>query len=200
MIWPSIAWVVLALAAFPGLAKIESPLKSRWPRVWDALDILAPWLIGLGPAYLALVGGAVLASSYGLYGRGGALGWVGSIVLCGILVAVIWRMRLAGLDAGEGLTSVLLDEPRWALYRAVGVPWLGAWSVLAGLAIGGVEWGLRTAPWREANRQARETWGMLLRLAVSNGLFALTGNVWLVWATQGLLWWIQRSSEKEDAA
>jgi len=198
MIWESVAWVAVAVAAIPLVDLIEVPLESRWPKVWPAVRGLAPWLIGLGPSYLALVSGAVLARSFGLYGRGGAIGWALSVLLCASVLAATWalRERLAGLTSGRDLIPALLDEPRWALYRAAGVLWLGAWGLLIGFFVGTIEWALRTRPRLAASRGDRTTWLSLIQLALSSLLFALTGNFWLTWTSQAAGWYILRPDDR----
>jgi hypothetical protein len=192
MIWESVAWVVVALAAVPLMTLIEAPVKARWPSAWPALRGLAPWLIGLGPAYLALISGAVLGRSFGLYGRGGAAGWLVSTLFCAGLAAGTWGLRrhLANPASEQDLISVVMDEPRWALYRAAGVVWLGTWGLLFGLGVGMIEWVLRTRPWLAEIQQDRGTWLVLIRLGVSSLIFALTGNFWLTWTTQAVCWFL----------
>jgi hypothetical protein len=197
MIIESVMWVTLALIALPLARLAETPVNERWPGAWPFLRDLAPWMAGLGPAYLALIRGAVLARIYGLYGRGGAAGWAASLLLCAAILAVVWalRRRLFSRTLNQDLASILLDEPRWALYRAAGVLWFGPWGLLAGLAIGVVEWGLRTASWRADRRAEPATWQVLLRLSLSTLVFALTGNVWLTGLTQVATWSMFRPAE-----
>jgi hypothetical protein len=197
MIWESVAWVAVAVAAIPLLQLVETPLRSRWPTVWPAVQDLAPWIVSLGPAYLALVSGAVLERSFGLYGRGEAVGWVLSALLCAGVLAAVWgrREHLAAIAAGQDLTAVFLDEPRWALYRAAGLLWLGVWGLLIGFAVGTVEWALRGRPWLAASRGDRTTWLTLIRLGISSLLFALTGNFWFTLLCQAAGWTIVRPDD-----
>jgi hypothetical protein len=202
MNWESWAWVAVALASAPVARLLESPLQSRWPSGAPFLRRLAPWAYGIGPAYLALISGAVLARAYGFYGRDGAAGWALSILLCAALLLVVYRLRgsMSGLALGQDLVPSLLDEPRWALYRAVGVQWLGTWGLLVGLAIGTIEWATRRQPWRSGGRGEPETWVSLARLCISTILFVVTGNVWLTWATQATGWLILSRSAGEGAS
>lgn len=190
MIWESVAWVALAVGAVPLLRLVETPLRSRWPTVWPAVQVLAPWIIGLGPAYLALATGAVLERSFGLYGRAGIAGWVVSTLFCGGVLAAVWwrREKLAAFASGSDLALAFLDEPRWALYRAAGLLWLGTWGLLMGFALGGIEWMLSCQPWLEERRRDRTTWLTLTRLGGSSLLFALTGNFWLTLLSQAAGW------------
>ncbi len=85
---------------------------------------------------------------------------------------------------------IVLDEPRWALYRAAGLIWLGGWGLLVGFALGVLEWSLRTRPWLAENRSDSTTWLILVRLAISSLLFALTGNFWLTSFSQTAGWFV----------
>jgi hypothetical protein len=194
MNWESLGWVTLALAAFGLVTSFEAPLQARWPNALPRVRPVAPWVIGVGPAYLALIRGAVLGRTYGLDGRGGPAGWAVSTLLCAALLAVLWglRRRMAWRVTDRGAIATLPDEPRWALYRAFGLQLLGPWGLLIGLAIGAVEWGLATAVWRPDKDQSAAARLSLIRLSTSTALFALTGNVWLTWATQAAGWSILR--------
>ncbi|MGA9192021.1 MAG: hypothetical protein WBZ24_09835 [Anaerolineales bacterium] len=197
MIWESVAWVAVAVAALPLVQLGEAPIRSRWPTLWPVVRGVAPWIVGLGPAYLALVTGAVLERSFGLYGRGGMVGWVLAALLCvgGLAAVWVWRERLGAIAAGEDPTEVLLDEPRWALYRAAGVLWLGMWGLLVGFAVGGVEWALRARPWLATSRGDRTVWLTLIRFGISSLIFALTGNFWFTLISQAAGWTIIRPDE-----
>ena len=190
MIWESLLWVALALGALPFISSIESSARARWPSLWPAALPIILWIAGLGPAYLALTRGAVLARSFGLYGSRGVFGWVLSAVLCASLVGAVWalRRRLVAHVTEDEVAGVIQDEARWALYRAAGVLWFGPWGLLVGMALGGLEWGLRSQPWGATGRSDRRTWQLLLRLAISSLLFGLTGNFWLTWCTQTAGW------------
>jgi hypothetical protein len=188
----SILWVAVALAAAPLAGALAAPLKDRWPRIGETLEAAGPWLYGLGPAYLALIRGAVLARPFGLYGRGGAFGWAVEIVMALGLLAAAWifRGRLGFLSTAAVHDADMLDEPRWALYRAAGILWTGSgsWGLLAGLGLGLLEWATRKRLWRPEARRAPATCLYAFRLGLSTILFALTGNVWMTAAFQGALW------------
>jgi hypothetical protein len=206
MSWEAALWVGLALGA-PALG------GWFWPRIAPRLGDwarpiggLGPWCQGLLPAYLALVTGAVSGRDAGLYGRSGGE-WLAALVACGVALMaaamVLWWKPMK-LELPLPLSGVL-DEPRWALYRAAGVLWIGAWipGVFVGLALCGLEWVAATQPWKQLSRsEGRSTgaggkgaawlsaglWVLPLRMALSTALFLATRNLWVTAAAQaGLL-------------
>lgn len=196
MMAESIVWVAVALAAAPLAGVLGPPVRLRWPRLAAYLEIIGPWLYGLGPAYLALVRGAVLARAFGLYGRGGAIGWAVELVGgAGFLLAVwLLRGRLAVLSSAPSDDASILDEPRWCLYRAAGILWTGSdwWGLLAGFGLGCLEWAVGQQVWRRESRGAPQACLEIFRLSLSTILFALTGNAWITALVQGGLWKIVR--------
>lgn len=202
-----LVWVALAVAA-PAAARLLWPRLQPRLRPWEPyLLSFSPWLHGIGPAYLALIGGAVRARDFGIAGRE-PLAWAGQALLGALWLAILALLRR---PAGEWPrpTRGVLDEPRWALYRAAGLWWLDGQP--AGLSIGlllaaaelGLPWvverirlpaagpgSLRAAvlgpppPRRPAGRSFE--WETLARAATSTLFFALTGNFWLTLIVQGV--------------
>ena len=209
-------WVGLAILS-PALA---TPV---WPRMVSVLKLsestqdlaqrLAPWLWGFVPAYLALITGAIPARFFGLIGHS-PLAWFGGAIICGALVG------LAGLVSWtEGSwptpTRGVLDEPRWALYRAAGVLWMPRpeLGLLIGLALGLVEWAICFKPWKGPllktlrmwrtaevdTRWPAGTWETVVRVAVSSLIFATTRNFWLTALTQAVLLGMVRRKWPDDS-
>jgi hypothetical protein len=199
MIVESILWTGIALGAAPIAGMLKGLILGRWPRMTPVLDAIGPWLYGLAPAYLALIRGAVLARPYGLYGRGGTLGWAIELIVGVVVLLVAWmeRDRLGPLGTAPTREADILDEPRWALYRAAGILWVGSdtWGLLAGLGLGLLEWATRSRIWRAEARGAPRTCLYAFRLGLSTMLFALTGNVWITCLVQGGLWKIARRED-----
>jgi hypothetical protein len=176
--------------AAPVAAALAWPrLSSRLGSWADLVTRFAPWAHGLGPAYLALLRGAIRARDAGLAGFT-PLDWA-----AGILACVIWAWLAASKspeaaswpEPGRGV----LDEPRWTLYRAAGNRWLGQAQAgwLVGLGLGLVEWGLA------ARLRGRPDWQTLARVASSAVVFALTRNFWLtVLAQAGWLALLRRGA------
>ena len=195
-------WVALAILS-PVLAELT------WPRVrpkvasWiDLAERIGPWLWGIGPAYLALITGAIPARFFGLTGHS-AFAWFGGAIICGALIGIA---ALLSWPAGEWPkpTRGVLDEPRWALYRAAGILWLGRieLGLLLGLGLALLEWSARFRPWRNGDGLSLRastnwragTWETLARIAGSALVFALTRNFWLTALTQAVfLGMIRRS-------
>jgi hypothetical protein len=156
----------------------------------------APWLHGVGLAYLALLRGAILSRDAGLRGHD-LVAWVGGGVACAAVLGLLEASlpRPAREVEWPDPVQALADEPRWTLYRAAGALWLNSHALGTGLGLG---WGLlewAAAHWARV-RQVRQGppqggsrlhWigqdpqagGTLLRLAVSSLFFLLTRNFWL---------------------
>ncbi|MCH8338250.1 MAG: hypothetical protein IH858_05305 [Chloroflexi bacterium] len=209
-------WVGLAIFS-PALA------KPAWPRaaallglsesILDLAQRLAPWLWGIVPAYLALISGAVPARFYGLTGQS-PLAWVGGAMLSGVLVGVLTLIRW---PQGEWPTPTrgVLDEPRWALYRAAGMLWMPRTELglLMGLALAVLEWGIRFKPWKATLKEALSTrrtkgaesnwpsgmWETVARIASSSLLFAATRNFWLTALAQAVLLGMARKKNSSVA-
>ena len=167
----------------------------------DLAQQLAPWLWGIVPAYLALITGAIPARFFGLTGHS-PLAWFGGAIVCGALVGLA---ALAPWPEGDWPTPThgVLDEPRWALYRAAGVLWVPRpeLGLLIGLGLGLIEWAICFKPWmgplKETLRSRRTaevdvgwspgTWETVARVAGSSLLFASTRNFWLTALSQAVL-------------
>jgi hypothetical protein len=195
-----------------GLA-ILSPALARpaWPRAISLFSLsdstralaqrLAPWLWGIVPAYLALISGAIPARFFGLTGHS-PLTWFGGAVICGALIGLAALIRWPEAAWPTSARGVL-DEPRWALYRAAGILWIPGpeLGLLMGLVLALVEWAIRFRPWKgplkETLRKWRTaevdaqwppgTWETLARMAGSSLLFATTHNFWLTALSQAVL-------------
>ncbi len=209
-------WVGLAILS-PALA------KPAWPRMISLLKLsestqdltqrLAPWVWGIGPAYFALISGAIPARFFGLTGHS-PLAWFGGAILCGALVGLA-----ALVQWPEGTwptpTQGVLDEPRWALYRAAGVLWMPRpeLGLLMGLALGLVEWAIRYRLWKRPllktlrtcrtaevdSRWPAGTWETVARVAGSSLIFAATRNFWLTALTQAVLLGMVRRNWLNDS-
>ncbi len=187
-------------------------VQATWPRAVSLLKLseltqdifqrLAPWLWGIAPAYLALITGAIPARFFGLTGHS-PLAWFGGAILCGALVGLAGLVRWPD-GTWPTPTRGVLDEPRWALYRAAGVLWLSSrpeLGLLMGLGLALLEWAIRFKPWKgpllstlrawrtdEVDARWRPgTWETVARLAGSSLIFALTRNFWLTALTQAVL-------------
>ncbi|HEX9795803.1 MAG TPA: hypothetical protein VGA52_02310 [Anaerolineales bacterium] len=186
-----IFWVVLAVSGWQLARWLGSQLADRLgERAW-ILPEIGPWLYGLALPYLAVLLGSVSADAMGLYGRAGWLGWSLSAVLLAGLVFLAHRLRqqLTLELPPIRVDRALLDEPRWALYRAAGQLWLVnlPMGLAAGLGLGLIEWVIRHQLWRPEQRDRPDTCLTLARLAGSTIAFALTGNLLLTAAFQACL-------------
>lgn len=196
MRWEAAAWSVVSLLS-PVIA------MRYWPRLRERLpdglligEQVWPWLYGLAPPYLALISGSVVARDLGLR-VDGWLHWLLDLLLAGVVVTAIgfaWS-RLESEPRTEPGWSVLLDEPRWSLYRAAAGLWVGftPLALLVGLALALGEWAVRYEVWIEGKRREQRTCLALLRAASSALLYALTRNLWVTIAGQALIsWWLNR--------
>ncbi len=192
----AVIWVGLALL-LPVLAHIAwQPAVTRLQLSDSSQDLVgrvAPWIWGIGPAYLALITGAIPARFFGLSGHS-PLAWFGGAVICGALIGIAGLIRWPQASWPAPARGIL-DEPRWALYRAAGILWIAKpqLGILIGLVIALLEWVLRYQPWKGPlgeilrGRRAEDfygewqagTWETIARIAVSAILFALTRNFWL---------------------
>ena len=185
--WETVLWVGLAVAS-PALGTLLWPrLRERLGDWAELVERFAPWAHGFGPAYLALLSGAIRAREAGLLGHE-PLAWVAAALACTIWLrlATLWSPGTAGWPEP---TRGVLDEPRWTLYRAAGSQWLGQPQIggLVGLALGLSEWGLGSRV------RGRMDWQTLARLASSTVVFALSRDFWLTALAQaGLLILLRR--------
>lgn len=193
MLWEALGWSVLAAVA-PLLVQTTWPRwKPRSRELGQLLVETAPWLHGLGPPYLALISGAILERHAGLRGHDLTAWIVGAVFL--LLFIPTWRKLLVDRIGLRSNPYRILDEPRWALYRATGLLWLtGPLGLLIGLALALAEWGLRWR-WKVLQRE-KQACSHLIPLASSTILFAVTGNFYLTLLAQALLGrWLQRARE-----
>lgn len=212
--WEAAFWVGLAILS-PALAKPTWPsvvsLFSLSESLQDLAQRLAPWLWGIVPAYLALISGAVPARFFGLTGYS-PLAWFGGAIISGALIglAALIRWPEGGWPTP---TRGVLDEPRWALYRAAGVLWIPRpeLGLLVGLALTLVEWAICFSPWKGPLKETLRTWrtaeidarwppGMwetLARMASSSLLFATTRNFWLTALSQAVLLGMMRRNHSD---
>lgn len=179
MPWEALAWCAVAILA-PALMAARWPdWRPRWGTAAGPLEQLGPWLHGVGPAYLALISGAILSRDAGLRGHDPVAWLAGSLIGMAILGGVAWSVRrLRPQPSWPDPLRALADEPRWALYRAAGALWLSSHPLGTGLGIGlaVLEWALLHRPWHALGHAAA---GSLLRLASSSLIFLTTRNFWL---------------------
>lgn len=181
--WPAAAWSGVAVLAPLAGRHLRRALSLRGAAWADVASAMGPWLHGLGPPFFALFSGAVPARYLGLYGSRGWVGWAFSALLLGGL----WYGARTALDRrplrfdAARYDTVVLDEPRWALYRGAG--WLLAGSfhlgALIGLGVALLEWGLTWRSWRPGERTSEASCFMLTRIGTSSVAYSLTGNLWL---------------------
>ena len=192
MPWEALIWSALA-ALSPAAAAVAWPRwKPRLGITGETLERIAPWLHGVGPAYLAIIRGAILSRDAGLRGHD-LVAWLAGGVVCaallGCILAVARRPGL-GLPWPEPLQA-LADEPRWALYRAAGALWFNFNSHALGTGVGlgwaALEWALTNRTRLGNIRQHPEATGTLLRLASSTLIFLATRNFWLTCLSGGII-------------
>jgi hypothetical protein len=137
------------------------------------------------PGYFALITGSVLGRDFGLYGAGPARIASGLIACGAALAAAALAHRWIQPPKISPITA-LVEEPRWALYRAAGLYWLpGPLTGLAlGLGLAIVEIGWSAKWWRGEARARKEVWFSILRAALSAVVFFATHSFWLTAATQ----------------
>lgn len=183
MIWEAAVWSLLGVGS-PLLAqRLEERLAERLGEAAWALPEVAFWLHGLLWPFAAVLTGAVPANFLGLFGGGSPLHWVGGALLMAGLYTALWvflRHRHVATPAFR-YDRVVLDEPRWALYRGSGRLLLAdpALGTLLGLLLAVLEWGLSTQIWKPARRRQPSVCLILARTAGSSLAFALTMNLWL---------------------
>ncbi len=190
MIWEGLLWAALALAGRPVAQRYWPRLKQRAGEWGPWLAGLAPWADGLLVPYLALISGSILGRDMGLYGQGAGL-WLAGALACGLALGVltlVLRRRHLSIHLNTPL-ELILDEPRWALYRAAIAQAAASFpaGILGGFLLASLEWCLRRRPWTAKQRGELSLWEPLLRAALSAALFAATRNLWLTAATQAAL-------------
>jgi len=200
----AVVWCALGLTAVPLGQWLGPWLRSTLGERAEDILMWAPWLHGLLPMLLAWISGAVPARFLGLLGPPGWLAWLGSALLAAALWwAASWFVSRQNLQVpGYPLDWAVLDEPRWALYRAAG--WLWAMDrglgLLIGLGLALLEWALRHRLWRGENRATPATCLSLARIASSTLIFSLTGNLWVTIAFQvGVLRSLAAQPNNEEA-
>lgn len=190
MIWEATAWSAVGVVAPFLAARYWPDVRARLPSWVGIMEDTWPWLYGVAPPYFALLSGAVVARDLGL--RSGRLLdfgvdlILGSLVVSGLVLA--WE-RIPGDRSMSAGWRDLLDEPRWALYRACGGLWIGFGpaALAIGLAIALVEWTVRFRLWEAENRMNQDTCSALLRTASSTLLYSLTGSLWVTLAGQAVV-------------
>ena len=177
-------------AAFWVALSVTAPWA--WPRLrrrlgpWvDPFHPLALWAHAILPAYVALVRGAVLGRDLGLYGPDVGQFAAGLLACAAGLGVAFAARRWLSPTAGSPLTA-LQEEPRWALYRAAGILWLGGLipGIALGLGLAALEVGLAAGWWKAEARSRPTSWLPLLRAGFSAALFFVTRSFWLTAATQ----------------
>lgn len=172
-------WCALALS-WPVFQSLGSDLLGRRaiPRWLERLH-LASWLGSVGVPYLALLSGAVSFRDYGL-DLGGPSSWIPDAVVA-LLLALVLALVSIRFPAGEdGLT--ILEEPRWALYRALGWAWTGSLGVGIAVAVAGAILEQLLERIRRGGRfqVTFQDRGWLFRVTYSNLVFGLTTSFWLI--------------------
>lgn len=181
--WPAAAWSGVAVLAPLAGRQIRRALSTRAAAWAGVADAVGPWLHGLGPPYLALFTGAMPARYLGLYGSGGWLVWsLSALLLGGLWFGARVALVRYPLELGPGrYDTLVLDEPRWALYRGAGWLLVGSFQLgaLIGLGVALLEWSLTWRSWRPGERTSEAACFMLARVATSSVAYSLTGNLWL---------------------
>jgi hypothetical protein len=178
-------WVLISVATPAGAAWAWPRLGGTWRARAEALRPLAPWAHAILAPYLALLRGAVLGRDFGLYGPSAATMAAGVLACAAGIGAALVARRWIPAPAISPLVA-LREEPRWALYRAAGILWLGSAGPGAtlGLGLAAVEVGLAYRWWKAEERARQASWYPLLRAGLSTALFLATRSVWLTAATQ----------------
>lgn len=177
----------MALGAWPLARTLWPRWEARLGDQADGIATLGAWIHAVGPAYLAMISGAVTGRDLGIYGPTAA-GWVSAGIALAAGLGAAWlvhRYRHPAIEV-DGPGSVALDEPRWALYRAAGIGWVGGlwFGLVIGLLLATADVGLRHSLWQADKWKQAELWQGWMRACLSAVLFAATGNLWLIIAFQ----------------
>ena len=210
-------WVGLAVLSPALIRPTWAPMVSLLKLSESTQDLarrLAPWIWGIVPAYLALITGAIPARLFGLTGVP-PLAWFGGAIICGALVGLAALVRWPD-GTWPTPTRGVLDEPRWALYRAAGVLWLPRpeLGLLLGLILGVLEWAIFFKVWKGPLLTSLQTWRSpeldsswpagtwetVVRVAGSSLIFAITRNFWLTALTQAVLLGMVRRNWPDDSS
>lgn len=186
----ALIWSLLLVLGPAFAERLWPMLRQRIPPLPINVELWAPWIHGLMLPYLAIIVGSVSGRQVGLYGGQPGV-WIAGVIACGIglILASTLVRRLANLPEPEGeLYAVLLDETRWAFYRAAAALWIaGLLSALLGFGMAFIELGLTHALVSGRSAPSQAQWKRLMRAALSTLLFIATGNFWLTAMTQLLL-------------
>lgn len=187
MPWEALIWSALAALSPAAAAVVWPRWKPRLGPAAEALEQVAPWLHGVGPAYLALIRGAILSRDAGLRGHD-LVAWLLGGVACAVLLTWVEGRSRSALVWPDPLHA-LADEPRWALYRAAGALWTNSHALGTGVGLGWavLEWALIHRARLGTIRRHPEAAGPLLRLASSTLIFLVTRNFWLTCLSGGIL-------------
>ncbi len=189
MSWELVVWVAVTVGS-PALA------AAAWPRLqarlqgWEPyLRSFAPWLHGIAPAYAALLTATVSEREFGIAVQPWPV-WGAGAVACGIFLAAYASFVHPPGDWPKPARGVL-DEPRWALYRAAGILGAGSWSfgLIVGLGLAATEDGLRALAQPGTGRYR---WERLARAAGSTLIFTVTANFWLTLISQAIALYLLR--------
>jgi hypothetical protein len=185
MILESVVWAAISVGAPAAAAWMWPRVPEPWRARAETLRPLALWAHAILPAYLALVRGAVLGRDFGLYGPSAARAVTGLLACAAGVGAVLVARRWISAPMVSPLVP-LGEEPRWALYRAAGILWLGSAGpgVALGLGLAALEVGLASRWWNAEERARQASWFPLLRAGLSAVLFLATRSFWLTIATQ----------------
>src|SRR3990172_11938881 len=99
MPWEALIWSALAALSPAAAAATWPRWKPRLGTAGEPLERIAPWLHGAGPAYLALIRGAILSRDAGLRGHD-LVAWLAGGGDCAALLGCILA---GGRRAGVGL-------------------------------------------------------------------------------------------------
>lgn len=174
-------WCALTLS-WPVFQSLGSDLVqgAAWPRRMERLH-LSTWIGSVGLPYLALLSGAVSVRDYGLV-LAGVSSWIPR-VLVSLLLGLALALALFSMHFPGGESSLqILEEPRWALYRALAWAWGGSLglALVAAVAAAVLERILERVIRGGRLRATSHDRGWLCRVIYSNLVFGLTFSFWMV--------------------